>query len=382
MEFGGGSVWQLKTDMTALSKSRTCPGQHLCDQLKNMKKLLYIFILIGCISCQNRAKKIDHEDYWRHLAYLTQLQHDVSQRSWKDFSKNHFFQPIVYYTQDGTFVLNPNEHIRNIAEYKEMKPFLNAERIALSEKFTDTTTFNFNASYSGSDSTALYYRENVLFFQSFDLTKKLIGLNDLQDWSIMVIHELFHGYQRSVPEFKDYSITLEIPGGPDEFLAKYHRDLDWYKKSVHQENELLKSIWIDSADLYATLSKYDSLRTSRIEKIKELYGVDIREVEDYEILTEGHARYFESLCKRFLAQGDTDTSMLTEEELPFITNMFEGYEIKKDKGLYDIYNDRYYYPLGYNISMILEKYLPEYRETIYTQEFNFNEYLEKALNIE
>jgi hypothetical protein len=118
------------------------------------------------------------------------------------------------------------------------------------------------------------------------------------------------------------------------------------------------------------------VRTSRIEKIKEIYGVDIREVEDYEILLEGHARYFESLCKRFLAHTDSDTSMLTEEELPFITNLFENYEIKKDKALYDIYNDRYYYQLGYNISMILENYLPEYKESIYTQEFNFNRYIE------
>jgi hypothetical protein len=358
-------------------------------KFKQMKKLLHILILISCISCQNRTERIDQkvtekyqEDYWRQLAYLVQLKHDVAQRSWKDFSKNDFFQPIVYYTHEGTFVLNPNEHIRNITEYKEMKPFLNAERIALSEKFTDTTNFNFNVSYSDSDSSALYYQENVLFFQSFDLTKKLIGINDLQDWSIMVIHELFHGYQRSIPEFKAYYTKLDIPGGPDEFLAKYHRDLDWYKKSVHEENELLKSIWINRADLYVNLIKYDSLRTSRIEKIKEIYGVDIREVEDYEIMIEGHARYFESLCKRLLAKGDSDTSMLSEEELPFITKLFDSYEITKDKGLYDIYNDRYYYQLGYNISMILEKYLPEYRETIYTQEFNFNRYLEKAHNKE
>ena len=350
-----------------------------------MKKLLFLLILTGSISCQNRTNKIDQkitekhqEDYWRQLAYLIQLKNDVAQRGWKDFSKNDFLQPTVYYTLKGTFVINPNEHIRNISEYKELKPFLNVERIQLSEKFTDTTNFNFSTSYSDSDSTALYFQENVLFFQSFDLTKKLIGINDLQDWSIMVIHELFHGYQRSIPEFKAYYSKLDIPGGPDEFLGKYHKELNWYKKSVHEENELLKSIWIDGADLFVNLNKYDSARTSRIEKIKEIYGVDIREVEDYEIMIEGHARYFESLCKRFLAEGDSDTSMLTEEDFPFIAHLFESYEIKKDKGLYDIYNDRYYYQLGYNISMILEKFLPGYKESIYKEEFNFNRYI-KAL---
>ena len=131
-----------------------------------MKKLLFLLILTGCISCQNRTNKIDQkitenqqEDYWRQLAYLIQLKNDVAQSSWNDFSKKDFFQPVVYYTHDGTFVLNPNQHIRKIAEYKELKPFLNVERIALSEKFTDTTNFNFSTNYSDSDSTALYYQE-------------------------------------------------------------------------------------------------------------------------------------------------------------------------------------------------------------------------------
>lgn len=51
--------------------------------------------------------------------------------------------------------------------------------------------------------------------------------------------------------------------------------------------------------------------------------------------------------------------MLSEEDSFYFTKMFENYEVKKDKSLYDIYNDRYYYQLGYNLSMILKKHLPE-----------------------
>ena len=168
------------------------------------------------------------------------------------------------------------------------------------------------------------------------------------------------------------------------FLGKYHKELAWFKESVREENEILKNIWIDGADLVANLKKYDSLRSARIEKIKSTYGIDIREAEDYEIFTEGHARYFESLCKRHLSRTESDKSMLAEQDLSFISKMFANYNIKMDRGLYDIYNDRYYYQLGYNISMILEAYLPEYRETIYVKDHNFNRYLEtlKAHNKE
>ena len=348
-----------------------------------MKNFAYLWVLLVFYSCQDKPNKseqsdieIYQKDYLRHLAYLINVKNEVAQNTWQDFSKKDFFQPAVYYTHEATFVINPNEHIRSITEFQEMEPFGEFKVIKLSEKYTDTTNFNFQTSYIESDSTALYYRENVLFFQSFELTKKLIGVDDLQDWSIMVIHELFHGYQRAIPDFKTYYSALDIPGGPDAYLGKYHKELAWFKESVRAENEILKSIWIDGADLVSNLNRYDSLRSSRIERIKNTYDVDIREIEDYEIMMEGHARYFESLCKRYLSTTEADTSMLAEQDLHRITKMFEGYAVEKDKALYDIYNDRYYYQLGYNISMILEKYLPEYRETIYSKEHNFNRYLE------
>jgi len=355
-----------------------------CEQFKNMRQLLYLFMLMLVFTCQNTAMQPERnkagkyqKNYWRHLGYLVQIKNEVAERGWKDFSKNGFFQPIIYFTSDGTFAVNPNEHILNIAQFNKMKSLDNAEVIKLPKIFTDTTNFNFHTSYSDTDSTALYYQENILFFQSFDLTNKMIGITDLQDWSIMVIHELFHGYQRRIPEFKAYYTQLDIPGGPDEFLAKYYKELDWYKQSIHDENELLKAIWINDAEIIENLNIYDSIRTARIEKIKNDFGIDIREVEDYEIMLEGHARYFESLCKRHLANNNPETSMLKEEDLNLISNMFEGYDSKKDKGLYNIYNDRYYYQLGYNISMILEKYLPEYKESIYVTEFNFNNYIDR-----
>ena len=347
-----------------------------------MKRLIYLTAIIVCFSCNTNSTKVEEydvksneKDYWRHLNYLLQIKNETAKQHWKRFATKNFFNPAIYYTHQGTYSIQPNNHIFKLSGQEKTQKLDNFEFIALSEKYTDTTNFNFNNSYSESDSTALSYQANVLFFQSFDLTNKLIGVEDLQDWSIMVIHELFHGYQVQIPEFKAYRFQLEMPGGPDAFLAKYHKELEWYRESIKKENELLKSIWIEDADLKSNLTKYDSIRALRIDRIKNEYEVDIREAEDYEILIEGHARYFESLCKRYLSKHAPNASMLLEDDLGLISGMFKGYEVKKDKNLSNIYNDRYYYPLGYNISMILEKYLPEYKETIYTEENNFNRYI-------
>ena len=168
-----------------------------------------------------------------------------------------------------------------------------------------------------SDSTSFAYMQPVLYFQSFELTKKFLQDDrvDIQDWSIMVHHELFHAYQWSIPEMLDYTkiVQKHMPGGPDNFLGSYHQDLEWYKESVKQENELLKEIWIDGADLIQNLNKYDSLRNQRIERIKKEYDVDIRIAEDYEITIEGQARYFESLTKRYLSKYSPRKNLLTKK---------------------------------------------------------------------
>lgn len=241
------------------------------------------------------------------------------------------------------------------------------ETILLSNDYLDTTNFHFYTSFSDTDSSTLYFQESVLFFQSFELTRKFIpDIVDLQDWSIMVIHELFHGYQVSVPEHRAHFMNIDIPGGPDAFLGTYHGEVDWFKEGVYQENEILKSIWIDGADLVPGLNRFDSLRTVRINRIHEEYDIDIREAEDYELMIEGNARYFESLCKRYLSTNEPNTDMLDESDQVYLTGMFKGYDIKKDRALSNPSNN--HYPVGYNISMILEKYSPEFRESIYKKE--------------
>ena len=318
------------------------------------------------------------QSYFRHLRYLLNVKNETAQKYWPDFAKQDFHQPIVYYTRENTFVLNPNEHILNNFDYQEVGNFNKVLVIKLPDSLNETTSLQFHTGVT-SDSTQLNYKQPILYFQSYELTKKFLqdDLKDLEDWSIMVIHELFHGYQWSKPEMLNHRRALSMPGGPDEFLGSYHRDLDWYKESVEKENDLLKAIWIDGANLIQNLKQFDSLRDLRIERIKKEFDVDIRAAEDYEITIEGNARYSESLMKRYLAQNRPDASFLTDEDKKSIINMFDGYDVSIDKALFDIYNSRYYYQIGYNISMILEKYELDFISRINSDEVSLLELLEE-----
>ena len=349
-----------------------------------MNKHFAILLLLALFSCADTAKNkkgsasLMNQSYFRHLSYLIAIKNEVAEKHWPDFAENDFYLPVVYGTKENTFVVNPNNHIRKLTNHQEVAAFNSVSVIKLSEKYIDTTNFRFSTSFT-SDATALNYNDNVLFCQSFELTKKFLqgDLKDIEDWAIMVIHELFHGYQRSFPESWEYFKTIDMPGGPDQFLGSYHKDLEWYRESVRKENELLKAIWIEDADLNENLAAYDSLRNLRIDKIKKEYGDDIRDAEDYEITIEGQARYFESLVKRYLSQHKTTSEALNKADQEFITDMFKEYEVSKDKGLSNIFNNRYYYPIGYNISMILEKYKVNYKASIYRKEHNIHSYLEE-----
>lgn len=340
--------------------------------------LLFTLLIIGSCTPGDKKEDPDQMRAFQHLDHLLTLKNEVASAYYKDFASTDVYLPLVYYTQHGTYVVQPNAHILKITDHDTIGNFKSdIPVIKLPESYTDTIHFHFYSSYSDSDTTALYYKENILAFQSFELTQTFIpDIKDLQDWSIMVIHELFHGYQRAIPQHRAYFTGLDIPGGPDEFLAAYYGELAWYKESVYRENELLKEIWIHNVDPVENLRQYTALRSKRIERIRSEYEVDIREIEDHEILVEGHARYFESLCKRWLASHKAPDAMLSEQDKALITGMFDQYKVEEDKGLYDFYNDRYYYQLGYNISMILEKYLPEYKETLYREEQDFNRYLQ------
>lgn len=345
-----------------------------------MKKHLSILLLLSLFSCTDTAKNesLMDQSYFRHLKYLVNIKNEVAQKYWPDFGTIDFHEPIVYYSKENTYVVNPTEHILKNFDYQEVGNFKKTPVIQLAKSYHDTTSLKFNNSVSN-DSTKLHYLQPIMYFQSYELTKKFLqgDLKDLEDWSIMVIHELFHGYQWSKPKMLNHTRAVSMPGGPDKFLGSYHKDLDWYKESVEKENDLLKAIWIDGADLNKNLKQFNALRDLRIERIKQEYDVDIRAAEDFEITLEGNARYFESLIKRYLAKNRPDASFLTDEDKKSIANMFNGYEVTKDKNLFNIYNSRYYYVLGYNISMILEKYEHDFKSRINTDEVSLLELLKE-----
>lgn len=213
-------------------------------QIKYAVKILICMLFIACASKKSaKGNPVFEQEDFKYLDFLFTLKKEMFKQSWTEFTAKDTFSPIIYYTTTGTYVLNPNKHILSTTKHTKVGNFRsNIPVILLANEYTDTDNFQFHSSFS-SDKNTLYYNANVLSFQSFELTQKFIpDVEDIQDWAIMVIHELFHGYQRAIPAHKEYYTHLEIPNGPDAFLGNYYNTLPWFKESVQKENDILKGI--------------------------------------------------------------------------------------------------------------------------------------------
>src|SRR5210317_816168 len=157
-----------------------------------MKNILFISFLILFVSCAKTTKNKEtvnslmDKSHFRHLRYLVTIKNETAQKHWPDFGTSDFHQPIVYYSKEKAYVLNPTEHILNNFEYQEVGYMNKVRVIQLPDSFNETTSLKFENSMS-SDSTKLHYKQPVMYFQSYELTKKFLqdDLKDLEDWSIM-----------------------------------------------------------------------------------------------------------------------------------------------------------------------------------------------------
>ena len=120
---------------------------------------LWSFVVLCClaISFGGHAQTFTGDDdkseparrHWDHFSYLIRLKNDVAREYWHDFAKQDLYSPVLYYTEAGTFVINPNRHILELTSPTRVaSPDPDWEIYRLPEKYTDTLEFQFANSYS------------------------------------------------------------------------------------------------------------------------------------------------------------------------------------------------------------------------------------------
>ena len=331
--------------------------------MKFNQLLIKSFYPLLFIACQNHDsfQTINSDE----MVSVLDLKHEVATAFYPDLNYHDNIGSIVVYNHYNPLVIAPNPFILRNFEHRDFDTIANYPSIVLSQKFKDSTQFHFSSDFS-TDSTSLAYKHTIVSISSFELTKKFIpDLNGEQDWSVMVLHELFHDYQRSFKDFEHYGRNIMSKYNNQELLHSYFNN-ERIKAYILKENELLNQIWKEELDLIDGLNELAKIRSDRKIYTMDQFEAPIFELENYQVTLEGHARFFECLAKTYLSNSN---------------GPFKGYNPDNDPNLELILNDNYWYALGYNTSRVLEKFHPAYRMELYQNGKDLNDCLNELNDI-
>lgn len=307
-----------------------------------MKRLFSIALTLFCCCYIKGQLTPDTATIIGRLQFVYALKNVINGIVWQGFADKKNDVPLIYYDDTCCYVVNPSD---KILEGKKVKPVYQNDDINIYQmQRLDNTTFHMHVTITDKEDR-IDYRTPIMRCSSLEQTSKTIpDVTTVKEWATMVMHEYFHGFQFKQDGFLDaYETTFTAI--PQDTLSTLQAQHEWYKESIHQENELLQKA-IDAPDLDSTkahIRAFLELRDSRRSRIREEQNLDITAAEQCMEITEGSARYIEYQLYKY----------------------FGDFNLADAKWLYTV-GKNYYYATGFNLLRLLDKLGIDYRSRIFT----------------
>jgi hypothetical protein len=337
-------------------------------------KLFFAIGIITSLAFSTFKIEADNEVCFK-LNYYFLLKQKAANTYWKDFNKQLLFGPMIYYGTHHNYVINPNNALLKKIAFEPMATCIDGLEIGKIADNVDTTHLNMQVDYDEEDSTLLYYKNAIASVSDIDITKKFVpNFTNTEFWNAMVLHESFHLFQTSHAKFKACQNETQQQFQRDTLISFYTK-LDWYKKGIAEENELLiKSIDCNSKDtLNHCIKKYLILKNARHKRILNEYNISISALEDMLERSEGVARYMEYCMKRIVKELPRQVELERVDSF-YHYGVYNNYERKNDDVMNGL-SKQYYYATGLNLAILFEKLKIDYQSTIYQENRRFDWYL-------
>jgi hypothetical protein len=220
---------------------------------------------------------------------------------------------------------------------------------------------------SGDDDIKIYnYNSPFMNCSSFEITTTRIpDTHSTEDWTTMVIHEYFHGFQFKHKKFRNY-VMKNITEISEDSLRKIYLKESWFKEIVDMENKyLLNAIQsTNKADIHKNIDSFFIARTQRRFETKQKLNFDIEKYERIYETMEGTARYVEYNLRTIFANLPVDKKLTKSDSSFHNYQQFKNYKIENDPWLYTA-GKSYYYATGFNIVRLLDKLGVEYKKKLF-----------------
>lgn len=311
-----------------------------------MKQSILLF-LIGLVSCGYSPK--EEKVILDRIEYVYNLKPQVASNGWTGFDDKRFDVPLVYYTSNNCYVSNPTVRFINSRDAKVLHK--NNQISIYKTDLLDSVPFHMSVSITLGDLTPDYdYQSPHMKCSSFEITQETIpGVEGIEEWMTMIMHEYFHGFQMKHPEFLKYyeHIVLNLP--PQDTLKRIYQNNDWFRESVNKENELLLTAMnsTDTGEIHASLDAFFRYRTARREQTERLLNFDPTPLEQLYETMEGTARYVEYTLSCELGLNNPTSDM--------------------PLWLYRTDKTTWYYASGFNMARLLDKLKAEYKSRLFNE---------------
>lgn len=214
-------------------------------------KLKFIIVILLTIVCFNsRAQAIVEPNSGEKLMtqrfeYIRVIKKYIGEKFWTKFAAKDFPGTIVYFMDSASYFINPKLEMKDkVSKYSILENDYewNIWKLRMpldSVQYVMETQFQFNPKAKA----YINYRTPVLFCTSPEFTSiKRPELSTLQDWSVALMHELYHQYQYSNEAVLTYILRLNDEGQwlDMDSLQTIYKSNQAYRDTIKDENELLK----------------------------------------------------------------------------------------------------------------------------------------------
>ena len=263
------------------------------------------------------------------IQYVYALKDFINATVWPGFSAPENDVPLVYYEDSLCYVANPTPVFTGEMVFQDSK--LEIIRIPR----LDDTPFHMHV-------TCTEKLGIVMRCSSPEVTRQCVPeVPSVNVWAPMVMHEYFHGFQFKQEGFLDEYLRISS-GFETDTLTTLCTQLDWFRKSVEEENALLLKAIDNPGSAEDYMRAFFELRDKRRARVSSELSVDIVAFEQLMEAVEGSARYVEYRLYRHLG-----TFRAAEYQWLFTPS------------------DKYYYALGFNALRLLDKLGIDYRGNIF-----------------
>jgi hypothetical protein len=273
----------------------------------------------------------------------------------------------VYYTGRSCYVANPTQKF--LDSFQPDLVFEGSKLKIYKTNLLDSTPFHMETTVRFGDASPAYdHHSPFMRCSSFEITQKTIpDVNSTEQWTTMVMHEYFHGFQFKHPAHLTY-FGQHIAVAADT-LQKIYKAHGWFKESVDKENAMLLAALTttDDAKTKSLIDSFFLFREQRRRQTERQLHVDVTQIEQTYETKEGTARYVEYSLYGHFSGKRPNRKLLQSDTAYHSYQYFRNHTLEQDKWLYLSDRTNYYYATGFNLVRLFEKLKINYQTRLFTE---------------